>query len=224
MYFQDKIKDIKIKFKGLIFDIDGTLTNTNQLIFDSFNHIADKFWNKTLPPEEIIKLFGPTEDDIIDLLFKEKAEEVKKEYFNYYESNHSVASLHSGMKELLEQVKQKSIPLGVYTGKGKTTTTITLKKFDLYDYFDLIITGSDVKEHKPSPEGISMFLDKFGLSSKTVLMIGDSTADIKAARAAKIKSALVLWDCYAKEECLKMNPDFIFNVPKELSDFLNKNI
>ena len=52
-------------FKGIIFDIDGTLTSTNQLIFDSFNHIAKKYLNRTFTDDEIISLFGPTEDAIL---------------------------------------------------------------------------------------------------------------------------------------------------------------
>ncbi len=56
-------------FDGFIFDIDGTLTSTNQLIFDSFNFIAKKFLNKTFTDDEIIGLFGPTEGQIIEKTF-----------------------------------------------------------------------------------------------------------------------------------------------------------
>jgi len=52
------------KFEGIIFDIDGTLTSTNELIFASFNHVATKYLNKKLTNEEIISLFGPPEDTI----------------------------------------------------------------------------------------------------------------------------------------------------------------
>lgn len=55
-----------MNFKGIIFDIDGTLTSTNELIFNSFNHIFHKYFNKLLTHDEIISLFGPTEDEIID--------------------------------------------------------------------------------------------------------------------------------------------------------------
>jgi len=53
------------KFEGIIFDIDGTLTSTNELIFASFNHVASKYLNKKLTNEEIISLFGPPEDTIL---------------------------------------------------------------------------------------------------------------------------------------------------------------
>ncbi|MBP7543677.1 MAG: HAD hydrolase-like protein, partial [Ignavibacteriaceae bacterium] len=73
-----------LKYSLYIFDIDGTLTSTNQLIFDSFNHINEKYLGKTLTPEEIISLFGPTEEEIIVELFGENAEKAISDYFIYY--------------------------------------------------------------------------------------------------------------------------------------------
>lgn len=211
-------------FDGIIFDIDGTLTSTNQLIFDSFNYISKKYLNKTFTDEEIINLFGPTEDFIIEKLFPDNFEEVKKEYYKYYEENHHKAELYPGIKELLIYLKQKNILLGIFTGKGRKAATITLKKLSIYDYFDIIITGDDVTEHKPSAEGIIKFIKQFNLSKERVIMIGDAPADVKAAKDANIKIASVLWDSYAKDEVLKLESDYIFNSVNELKNFLEKNI
>ncbi|GAB6283743.1 MAG: HAD hydrolase-like protein [Ignavibacterium sp.] len=209
-------------FDGIIFDIDGTLTSTNQLIFDSFNYISKKYLNKIFTDEEIINLFGPTEDFIIEKLFPDNFSEVKKEYYKYYEENHHKAELYPGIKELLIYLKQKKIFLGIFTGKGRKAATITLKKLSIYDYFDVVITGDDVKEHKPSAEGIIKFLNQFSLSKERVIMIGDAPADVKAAKDAGIKIASVLWDSYAKEEVLKLESNYIFNSVNELKNFLKK--
>ncbi len=69
-------------FDGFIFDIDGTLTSTNQLIFDSFNFIAKKYLDKTFTDEEIISMFGPPEDDILKELCGENYECSKKRLFH----------------------------------------------------------------------------------------------------------------------------------------------
>ncbi len=84
----------------------------------------------------------------------------------------------------------------------------------------LIITGDEVKEHKPSPEGIEIFLEKFNLKKENVIMVGDSPSDVKAAHAAGVKVASVLWDSLAKDHVLKMDSDFVFNTVAELKDFL----
>lgn len=212
------------KYDGVIFDIDGTLTSTNELIFSAFNHITKKYLNKSMTNEEIITLFGPTEDKIIEDLFGERAVEVKKEYYSFYTNNHAMAYIYPGIKELLKYIKEKNVLLSIYTGKGREASLITLKKLGILDYFDLVITGSDVKEHKPSPEGIEIFVDKYSLEKERVLMVGDAPADINAARAAGIKVASVVWDSYAHDKVLKMKSDYLFHTVEELKKFFVENL
>jgi len=213
------------KFKGIIFDIDGTLTSTNELIYASFNHITQKYMNKTMTPREIIALFGPTEDQIIEGWFNERHQEVKDVYYSFYENNLlQSADLYPGIRELLFELKSKGIILSIYTGKGRGAALITLDKLGVSHLFDMIVTGSDVKEHKPSAEGILVFLDKFNLQKDEVLMIGDAVADIKASRAAGVKVASVIWDSYAEEEVKKLGSDFLFESVEELNRFIMQSI
>ncbi len=212
------------KYKGIIFDIDGTLTSTNELIFASFNHIGGKYLNKKFTNEEIINLFGPTEDVIIKEWTGDKYETARKDYYDYYSSNHHLADLYPGIKDLLEIIKSKNILLSIYTGKGRTAAEITLKKLNIFYHFDMIITGDDIKEHKPSAEGILKFVDKFNLPKENVLMIGDAPADIKAARSAGVEIASVIWDSYAKDEVLTFKSDYVFYTVDELTNFISANI
>ncbi len=208
------------KFDGIIFDIDGTLTSTNQLIFDSFNFILRKYMNKTLTPSEIIALFGPTEDQIIEGWFPENHEEVKKDYYQYYTDNHGIAALYPGIKELLAELKSSGVKLSIFTGKGRSAAMITLEKLHILDYFDHVVTGTDVTNHKPSPEGILKFLDEYKISKDRAVMIGDAIADIKAARGAGVKVISVLWDSYGKEDILKNGSDAIVHTVEELRGLL----
>ncbi len=212
------------KLKGIIFDIDGTLTSTNELIFESFRHIINKYLSRTLTNDEIIKLFGPTEDVILKEWCGKEYHQARKDYYNFYSQNHYMADLYPGIQELLSFLKSKKILLSVYTGKGREAATITLRTLNIYHYFDMIVTGDDVKEHKPSAEGIQVFLDKFSLSKDEVLMVGDSVADIKASHSAGIKIASVLWDSYAKDKVLAMESDYVFQTVAELSRFLHQMI
>lgn len=209
-----------MKFEGIIFDVDGTLTSTNHLIFESFRHIAKKHLNKTLTDKEIIALFGPPEDVILKEWYPDKYDEARLDYYTFYKQNHHLADLYPGIIDILKMLHSANIPLSIYTGKGREAAAITLKELEIYDYFDLIITGDDVKEHKPSPEGIVMFIEKFNLNRDKVLMIGDSTGDIKAARSAGVKIASVVWDSYGKQEVLEMGADYVFNTVDELRDLL----
>ena len=212
-------------FDGYIFDIDGTLTSTNDLIFATFNFVAKKYLNKSYTDEEIIALFGPTEDDILKGWMGDNYPEARIDYYNFYESNHDdMAAIYPGMKEIVLSIKKANKPIGIYTGKGKESTKITLKKIGLYECFDLIISGDDVKDHKPSPEGITKFADKFNLSPDKILMIGDAPADIFAAKGAGAKSASVLWDSYAKDIVKKLRGNYYFNTVAELHKFIDKSL
>jgi len=207
-------------FDGFIFDIDGTLTSTNQLIYDSFNHIAKIYLNKTFTDEEIIAMFGPPEDVILRQLCGENYLNARKDYFDYYSSNHEIAELYEGIKEILHDLRSKNYPLGIFTGKGRDASMITLMTLGVDKYFDLIVTGDDVENHKPSPEGILMFVNKFNLNKEKVLMIGDSVGDVVAARDAGVKIASVLWDSYSKEKVMKLESDYYFHAVGELAKFL----
>ena len=210
------------KFTGVIFDIDGTLTSTNELIFASFNHVAEKYLHKQFTDNEITKMFGPTEDVILKQWCPDDYEAARRDYYDFYEKNHSMADLYPGIIEILDILKKNNVLLSIYTGKGRDASIITLQKLKIYDYFDLIITGDEVKEHKPSPEGITLFLEKFRLSKEEVLMVGDAPADIRASRTAGVKIASVIWDSYSKDEVLKLNPDYLFYSVDELKEFLKQ--
>lgn len=211
---------MKRLFDGFIFDIDGTLTSTNQLIFDSFNFIAKKYLKRTFSDEEIISMFGPTEDVILKEWCGDKYEEARKDYYRYYSEHHGIAGLYEGIKEILHQLKDKGYPIGIFTGKGRESSIITLRKLRVDHYFDLIITGDDVENHKPSPEGILKFVNHFGLKPARVLMIGDSVSDVIASKEAGIKIASVLWDSYGKEEVKTLGSDYYFHTVEELRELL----
>lgn len=213
------------KLDGIIFDIDGTLADTNELIFESFRFITNKYLNKNYENEEITALFGPTEDVILQELFGDKYHEVRKDYFEFYTNNHKhMARAYPGINNLVQKIKSAGTPLSIYTGKGRDSARITLKEIGIHEYFDMIVTGDDVEDHKPSPEGVDLFVERFNLVRDNTLMIGDSIADIKAARNSGIKIASVLWDSYAKEKVIAMGSDYLFNTVEELDDFITKRL
>jgi len=212
------------KFDGIIFDIDGTLTSTNELIFASFNHVSSKYLNKKLTNEEIISLFGPPEDVILKEWFGDDLPSAFEDYYKFYKDEHHLADIYPGIKEILNFIKSKNVRLGIFTGKGRKSSLITLEALGIDKYFDLIVTGDDVVNHKPSGEGINKFVNEFNLDREKILMIGDAPGDIKASREAGVKIASVVWDSYSKDKVLKSGSDYLFHSVKELREFLEKSL
>ena len=142
--------------------MDGTLTQTNQLIFESFNHIAEKYINKRLTPKEIVALFGPPEEEAVEnMIGSQHIDRAMDEDYHFYQDRHNdLASLYPGIKELLEFVKSKGILIALFTGKGRRTTDITLHQFGIEQYFNIVITGDDVDHFKPSGDGIRKIMQR----------------------------------------------------------------
>lgn len=202
-----------MNLRCFVFDMDGTLTETNRLIFDSFNFIVGKYKGRVMPDHEITALFGPPEEGaLVKIVGKDHLETAMREYLAFYKEHHSrLARLTPGILEVLQDIHRAGTPMAVFTGKGTHTTAITLEEFGLKEFFDLVITGNDVAQHKPSGEGLRKILHHFGLQPGEALMVGDAVADVKAAREVGMPVAAVLWDSYGKERVLNMKTDFVFH-------------
>ena len=210
----------------VIFDLDGTLTRTNDLIFASFNHVAMKYLGKTLTKEEIIGLFGPPEEHGMAVLVgDDQAATALDDLCKYYRAYHSkLASLHHGIDEVLRYLKNHGVKIALFTGKGRRTTHITLEELSIGQYFDLVVSGSDVAHHKPHHEGIARVLETFSLQASEVLMVGDALADLKASRAAGVRMAAVVWDSYDRERVIRSDADYLFAEVQELFLWLQQHI
>jgi HAD superfamily hydrolase (TIGR01509 family) len=209
------------KFDGIIFDIDGTILQSNKLIFASFNYVSEKYLGKKVTDKDIIALFGPTEQVIMEQIFKDNFKNAMSDYYQFYRENHKkMTQVFDGIIDLIDELKKRGVLLSIYTGKGNGSTDITLDELDIKNKFDMIVTGDDIEGHKPSPEGVELFVNKYNLNRKRVLMIGDAPPDVTAAKVTGIKIASVLWDSYAKEEVLKMKSDYYFYTVEELTKFL----
>ena len=206
--------------------MDGTLTQTNQLIFESFNHIAEKYINKRLTPKEIVALFGPPEEEAVkNMIGAQHIDSAMDEYYHFYQDRHNeLASLYPGIKELLDFVKSNGIIIALFTGKGRRTTEITLHQFGIEQYFDMVVTGDDVDHFKPSGDGIKKIMQRYSLQPGEVLMVGDAIADITAARECGVPIASVVWDSYGKEMVMKAKTDFLFHSVGEFRMWLEQTL
>ena len=205
----------------VIFDMDGTLTRTNELIFASFNHVANRYLGKTLDPAEIISLFGPPEDGALaTLVGKQRAQAAMEELCDFYAQHHGdMAHLHTGVEDMLRFLKERGVKLAIFTGKGRRTAEITLNQLCIGEYFDLVVSGTDVVRRKPHPEGIMKVIEKFSLLPSEVLMVGDALSDVIASRSAAIKIAAVVWDSYDKERVSQAGTDYLFHTVGDLHNW-----
>ncbi|MCL5266542.1 MAG: HAD family hydrolase [Bacteroidetes bacterium] len=199
------------KFDLVIFDLDGTLADTSQLIFDSFNFVMRKYKSLELTPREIMSYFGPPEEIAIkNILGDDDFDTVWHDYLSFYETHLWQSRLFAGIPELTKDLKRSGIHMAIFTGKGSSTTELTLKYHGLKEMFDIIVTGSVVANHKPNPEGVQLALRQLAVESSRAVVVGDSLSDYKAASSAGTHFVAALYDGLAKNrfddiDCVKVS-------------------
>lgn len=183
-------------YKVVLFDVDGTIADTDVMIVAAFLELIDVYRPKYKPNlRELVYISGPPITETLAKFFpdvdqayilKEYQQRSKKYYERYVQS-------FPDARSTLLTLKQKGIRLGVITSKMRASTLDTLRLIGLSDLFELIIALDDVVEPKPSPEGIVKALDYFNVSPKDVLYVGDTLTDDETSARAGVDGCLVTW-------------------------------
>jgi pyrophosphatase PpaX len=182
-----------------LFDLDGTLADTHQLIFDTFNFVLRKYKSIEMTPKQILSYFGPPEEVCIRNMFgTDNFDPVWNDFIGYYSSHLNESTVFDGVRELLRTLKWAEKLVGVFTAKGTRTAELTLKYHNLRHLFDIVITGTLVKNHKPDPEGIILALKQLGIHASKTIVIGDSPSDCKAAASAGTDFIAVTYDSISR--------------------------
>lgn len=209
-------------FKAALFDLDGTLTDSMNLSAQAFIYSIKKHLNKDYTPEQVFALFGPGEEEIFLRLDPRLAPDMMDTFLAVYRSRHQeLASTYPGVVPLLDWLRGR-IPSAVITGKGRSPALITIEELGLKDYFQVVVTGSCVFNHKPHPEGIFQALARMQTKPDQAFYLGDSPGDIKTARRAGVTALAALWGARDRELLLKQEPDHAFASPEEFLAWLQQ--
>jgi pyrophosphatase PpaX len=216
---------INLMLKAVLFDFDGTLADTLPLSFKAFKAVFAKYDGRVVTEEQLVAMFGPTEDDIIRTNLRNSAarSDAIADYYEIYKQRHTEDIPHNPeITSLLTRLKQQGTKIGVVTGKSKKAFLISSEALQLSEFFDLAITGDDVEKPKPDPEGILKALNVFGATKDEAVMIGDSNADIKAGKAAGVRSFAVQWLSVSQSCMFEIAPDLTFYHIREFMDWQQK--
>jgi HAD superfamily hydrolase (TIGR01509 family) len=208
--------------KGVVFDLDGTLVDSLGTTFDAFNEAFVRLGGTRRTPEQIMAHFGTGEGEIfVQMIGREKAKEAYFYFREYFDQHIKTVPLHSGVKELLDDLKALDIPISIFTGRGWETTQLILNHHGLTDRFVTVVAHDHVKKPKPSPEGLFLAMSRMSLVPQEILFVGDSPVDIQAANSAGSSSAAALWDGIANRTLLEsQGPTFLARTPSEINECL----
>ncbi|WP_310830760.1 HAD family hydrolase [Paenibacillus pedocola] len=208
---------------AVLFDFDGTLADTLPLSFTAFKAVFRQYENRDVTSDELVAMFGPTEEEIIEANFSNKAAvpQAIQDYFSIYETGHAGESVRNQeIAGLLQWLKDQGIKTAVITGKGKRAYRISSEALNMQEFFGLAVTGDDVEKPKPDPEGIHKALDILGIDPADAVFIGDSNADILAGKAAGLRTYGVRWLSTYQSQTYDVEPDGVFSHVSEFLELL----
>ena len=176
------------KKKAVVFDFDGTLSNSFPLVARKITEAIAMFRKEELTEEENNGIYGPTEEGIILKLIKDKGEakECFLRYLDLYNEYHDelLPDFIPGIRELLEELNKRNIPVFLLTGRSKESTMITLTKFNAFKYFKAIYTGGLYGEVKE--ELLNELASIHHYNKEDLVYIGDSLHDVPQCRRANV--------------------------------------
>lgn len=211
----------------VLFDFDGTVMNTNNVIINSWQHTFRTLENREEKTENIIKTFGEPLEVTMRKFFPEVPVEESIEIYRsyHYDNFGKLITVFPGMKELIQTLDEREYNLGLVTSRLKKTTMQGLEAYGLLPYFQAIVTADDTSAHKPDPEPVNIALKKLDALPENSIMLGDTMFDILCAKNAGVRSVLVDWSVAVSPEERKGNdrPDYIIKKAEELLGILEQN-
>ncbi|HDY69549.1 MAG TPA: HAD family hydrolase [Actinobacteria bacterium] len=204
-------------FSGFLFDLDGTVIDTIELISRSFRHASRVMLGEVLPDEVLLANVGQPLMKQMEVLGGERAGEWYETYreFNHRKHDEFIRP-YQGVEAVLAELRRRGAGLAVVTSKSRETVDMAFRCIPIEGYFDTVVTADDTDRHKPDPQPVQLAMRRLDLLTDESVYIGDSPFDIEAGHAACVATAAVGWGLFTPVRLKEMEPDFYFEEPDEI--------
>ena len=209
----DDILAKRKKIKAFLFDLDGTLLNSREGIIDTLTGFLNTKGTE-VTKEQIRKLFGTP----IEVIFRKMVPSIdEEEVWNYvkevrevYAKKHlEITNTFPETKEVLQALQEKGFRLGVASTKLKKFVVEALEYFELLPFFEEVVSGYEVQNHKPAPDILIEIAKRMNISPLESVYIGDALSDVQAGKEAGMMTIAVLTGSHTAEKFEEIQPDFI---------------
>ena len=214
--------------KGILFDFDGTLANTIDLIVATFEHTCETALGFKPARQTIIDTIGLPLADALELLSgihePERILELRQIYGAFNAANHdTMIKPIPGVEELLQQLKQRGIKLAVVTSKKGYMLERGMQCLGMLPYIDVTVSVLDTERGKPAPDPMLLACKRLGLAPGECLCVGDSPFDIQSGNAAGCVTVAVEYTQLDWQSLLEQGkPSYTIAQPLDLLQLLDK--
>ena len=206
------------KITTLLFDFDGTLLDTNELIIQTFQTVLDDHYPGKFTRAHILPFLGPPLRESFTHVDPAKTEELIQAYRSWNLANHDRLSKEfDGVNETLKELKKRGMKMAIVSTKRNNMLWKGLDLLAIGELFDTVIGLDDVTAPKPDPEPILLALERLGSTPEESIMIGDNSHDILGGKNAGVRTAGVAWSIKGEAFMRELEPDYILH---HISDLL----
>jgi len=214
-----------MKYKLVVFDMDGTILDTLADLTTTTNYVLAKHGYPPKTKEEVRRAIGDgiirLLDRSVDNLTGSELEEFVQDFLRYYHNHADIETLpYDGMVGELEKVRKKGYKLAVATNKDeKIASALAAKHFP--GLFDAVVGYNYVRKGKPSFDMFEELLKMFNITKDELFFFGDSNTDAETIIRNDIKGCIVLWGLKTREELVNYNLpkiDKVTDISKVIED------
>ncbi len=214
---------------AVIFDLDGTLV-TFKLDIREWRRVVIEVMNRRGFDTSGLGLTTPTQRILDSAKAQvapgrvERYEGLRREAFSILDSleleGAKSASVFPGVERVLRSLKSRGFHIGLLTNSGRAAASLTLTRWGLEDFFDLVLTRDDIEAMKPRPEGLTKAVGMLGVRPDQAFYIGDSLYDVIAAKGAGVKSIAVATGNYTADRLQSEGADYVITALTQLPKVL----
>lgn len=212
-----------MKYKALIFDLDGTLLDTIEDIADSLNAVFSFYHYPVFSVEDYKYFAGRGIDELIYSSFqkghidRKEFEKVKAGYIKEYAKRRNAKTkIFPGIIQLLHDLKKLDISSNILSNKPHFQTEDVVADYFSDFEFDYVYGKKPQFDIKPNPESALDIVSQLQITPSDVLYVGDTNTDIQTAKNAGFHSVGVLWGFRKREELVESGANYIVNDPKQI--------
>ena len=182
-------------YNTIIFDVDGTLIDTEKAVLSSLQKMLRTDYDKAIPLEDLYFVLGIPGSKSLSQLGISNIDRANERWNHFMKDYIHSIEIFRGIKDLLDTLKNRNIIQGIVTSKTNKELLSDFVPFGLSSYLAHTICADDTERHKPHPEPLLKFLEISGADPKKSIYIGDTVYDYECARDAEIDFGLALWGC-----------------------------